>query len=101
MPESFASGSPLPHSKNSAASNSLLAPLPASLVAFVDIAHYAAFLHTHNPSAAPAQPDPHPTSKALGKNWRRSESFDTKKFASFTLVGKGDKNPLGSSIQAF
>src|SRR5436853_7888132 len=101
MPESFASGSPLPHSKNSAASNSLLAVLPAPLEPSVGTARYATFLHMHNRFAAPARRDLHRISKALGKNWRHSESFDTKKLPPSLWSVKETKNPLGSSIQAF
>src|SRR5712691_5752657 len=101
MPESFVSGSPLPHSKNSAASNSLPVVLPVPHAACVDIAHYAVFLRTHILHAAPARPGLHRTSKALCKNWRHSESFDTKKPPPSLWSVKETKNPLGSPIQAF
>src|SRR5712691_2391148 len=101
MPASFASGSSFRHSKNSVASNSLLAALPAPRAACAGISRYAAFPHTHNPHPAPARQDLHQISKALGKNWRHSESFDTKNLPPSLWSVKETKNPLGSSIQAF
>ena len=92
-PELFFSGIPLPHSKNCVVLNTLPAVLPAFPAACVGIGHCAASPHTHNPPGGPARRGLHRTSKALCKNWRHSESFDTKKLASFTLVGKGDNKP--------
>src|SRR6266571_8981910 len=101
MLESFVSGSPLRRSKNSAASNSLLAALPAPLEACAGTARCATFPHTHTLPAASARRDLHPISKAFGKNWHHSESFDTKKPPPSLWSVKETKNPLGSSIQAF
>src|SRR5712691_1769277 len=101
MPESFVSGSPLRHSKNSAALNSLPAALPAPLEASVGIAHCAASPHTHNPSAEPARRDLHRISKAFGKNWRHSESFDTKKPPPSLWSVKETKTPSEAPFKLF
>src|SRR5712691_493319 len=101
MPESFVSGSPLRHSKNSAALNSLPAALPAPLEASVGIAHCAASPHTHNPSAEPARRDLHRISKAFGKNWRHSESFDTKKRPPSLWSVKETKTPSEALFKLF
>ena len=55
----------------------------------------------HNRFAAPARRDLHRISKALGKNWRHSESFDTKKLPPSLWSVKETKTPSEAPFKLF
>jgi len=95
------SGSPPPHSRSSTASNNPPPVLPAHRAVSDDISRYAAFPRMRIPSGELARPDLHRTSKAVCKNWRYSESFDTKTLPPSLWSVKETKNPSKGSFKLF
>ena len=82
-----------------ATKDSVVLPVPPAACA--DIARCAVFPRTHSPTVGPAPPDRHRISKGFDKNWRHSESSDTKKSPPSLLPVKETTNPIERLYSSF